>query len=133
MIQKIQIQYVDEIRGLYTKFPDFAQPSLGILPNNGLGGYMVLKDDKVICACYNYIASNSPVAWLSWLVADRDYKDSDKHTLIFDMMEFMFKDLKSHGYQYLFSVAMDKHLEDICVKAGFDNSGPIGKELIKTL
>ena len=131
--QKIEQKYIDEIRELYTKFPDFPMPDLSLLPGNGLDGWMVLKDDKVIAACYAYIASNSPVSWLEWIVADKDYKGPDKSKVIQSLIEHACLELKECGYLYVFGMTTNKLLEDIYVRAGFDDSGPQGKELIKTL
>ena len=76
---------------------------------------------------------NSKTCWLEWVVADKDYDDSDKYEIIQGMLEYTTDMLKESGYYYVVGLSTHPLLENIYTKAGFDSDGPVGKEHIKVL
>ena len=104
-----------------------------MLPGNGMDGVVGLKDNKIVTACYTYIAANAPTCWLEWVVADKDYKESDKYDIIIGMINYTSDILKEAGYAYIFAMTTNKQLETLYVNSGFINTETEGVELIKTL
>ena len=135
MIKYRQITHkdVEIVQELYTKFPDFPQPSLHILPGSGLDGYVAVKDGSIVAACYTYIAANSPTCWIEWVVGDKDYKENDKDDIIIGLLNYVSKEMEKFGYTYLFAMTTNELLEKLYIKAGWDDSGPQGKELLKVM
>ena len=48
-------------------------PKRDILPNDGTGGMMVLDGKIPVCAGFMY-ATNSKVAWVDWIISNKQYK-----------------------------------------------------------
>ncbi len=56
-------------------------PQKKFLPDNGKGGLMVTLEDKPVCAGFIYFASNADVAWVEWIVSDRNIKENRDEAL----------------------------------------------------
>ena len=56
-------------------------PPKEMLPNNGLGGFMISKEDVNICAGFAYF-TNSGIAFCEFIVSNFEYKDKDRHEAI---------------------------------------------------
>lgn len=57
------------------KFWRFCPPTREVLPDNGLSGIVVTDDDdKPICAGFIYY-TNSPIAWIEFIVSNPEVKD----------------------------------------------------------
>lgn len=132
MIRKIQENDISTVRELYTKFPGFRKPDINMLPGNGLDGFIYLKDNKIVAALYVYMATNAATCWIDWVVADKDYVDSDKHDIIVKLIEHTTDEMREAGYLWAMGMVTIKQLEDLYIKAGFEGFSA-GKELIKTL
>lgn len=132
--RKIESGDVDIIRGLYNKYPDFPKPLRSMLPGEGLHGYVALKDDKIVAATYAFLCANAPYAWLEWTVADKDYKDEDKHQIVVYLLEYATDDLSESGFKWCFAFSNKQQgLIPIYKEAGFDVEGQPAFEMIKDL
>ena len=131
-LRQIEKDDLDIVLSLYAKFPDFQAPNIKMLPGEGLDGLVALKDDKIVAACYLYLPHNAPTCWIEWVVADRDYKQDDKHHIVKNLIEYAGEVVKEVGYLWLMSMVTNKALENIHIDAGFEAFSS-GKELIKTL
>jgi hypothetical protein len=99
------------------------------LPENGEGGLMVLDDTKPVCAGFLYI-SNSKVAWVEWIISDKNYKKKDKAlNLLLDTLILTSKNL---NMKYIFATNDNKTLIKRFVGKGFQK-GSTTTELIKVI
>ena len=48
-------------------------PGKDFLPDNGMGGIMVLDEEIPVCAGFMY-TTNSKVAWIDWIVSSKEYR-----------------------------------------------------------
>jgi hypothetical protein len=71
-------------------------PSLDMLPNNGLDGFVCEKNEKIICAGFVY-TTNSSIAVLEWFISDPKYKNIDLHDAIEKIALECFKMAKDNG------------------------------------
>ena len=55
-------------------------PSRDFLPQDGQGGVMVWDGDTPVCAGFLY-NTNSKVAWVDWIISNKEYKESRKEAL----------------------------------------------------
>eukprot|EP01050_Picozoa_sp_SAG11_P037920 SAG11_NODE_15206_length_585_cov_1.479424_2_plen_83_part_01 len=55
-------------------------PSRDFLPQDGQGGIMVWDGDTPVCAGFLY-NTNSKVAWVDWIISNKEYKESRKEAL----------------------------------------------------
>ena len=52
-----------------------------LLPQDGLGGFMVEKNKKPIVAGFVYL-SNSKIAWFDYIVSDPGYRENDRNEAV---------------------------------------------------
>jgi hypothetical protein len=60
-------------------------PDSSILPNNGLGGFLIEKEGKMIAAAYLYL-TNSAVGYIDFLISDPNYKGRDRYNIIANLI-----------------------------------------------
>jgi len=90
---------------------------------------MVLDDTKPVCAGFLYI-SNSKVAWVEWIISDKNYKKKDKAlNLLLDTLILTSKNL---NMKYIFATNDNKTLIKRFVGKGFQK-GSTTTELIKVI
>lgn len=134
MIRKVEENDIEYILNLYEKFPDFKRPLISQLPNNGMDGYVSLKGDKIVAAAFVFMAANAPYCWISWAVADRDYKGDDKIGMLSTLITHITDVMSDGGWHYAFSFANeDQRLLEIYKDAGFYTDSKPTYEMIKTL
>lgn len=130
--KKIEEKHVDDIRMLYTDYPDFPKPQREILPGDGLDGICALHDNEVVGAGYAYYAANAPCAWIAWVVVKKEY-EGDKPEIAKKIIETLCEMLHDAGYDFIISIASEyQHLIPIYDSLGFQDSGTDFKEMIKT-
>ena len=55
-----------------------------LLPDNGLGGYVVVKEGRLIASCFLYL-TNSAIGYIDYLIADPTYREEDRLELLLDL------------------------------------------------
>lgn len=63
----------------------FPIPLPGMLPQNGLGGIMVMKEDVELCAGFLYL-TNSSFCWIEYVISNFSYKNKDRKDAIVYMI-----------------------------------------------
>ena len=56
-------------------------PDSSILPDNGLGGFVMEKEGKMVAAAYIYL-TNSAVGYIDFLISNPNYKGRDLYDII---------------------------------------------------
>ena len=56
-------------------------PDSGLLPDGGLGGFVVVKEGKLIAAAFLYL-TNSDIGYVDFLISDPNYKGRDRFDMI---------------------------------------------------
>ena len=56
-------------------------PDSSILPDNGLGGFVMEKEGKMVAAAYVYL-TNSDVGYIDFLISNPNYKGRDRYDII---------------------------------------------------
>ena len=132
--RKIEEKDVETIRSLYNKYPDFPKPLREFLPGDGRDGWVVTKNNQLIAATYAYMTFNAPYAWLEWTVADKDYKEEDKHELVSELLIHACEDLAEHGFKWCFGFSNEEQgLIPLYEEAGFEVNEIPAFEMIKRL
>ena len=115
------------------KFWRFCPPTQEVLPDNGLSGIVVTDDDdKPICAGFLYY-TNSPIAWIEFIVSNPDVKDKKiRH----DSLVFLIKELSaialSNNRKVIYSSLKNENLMNKYVECGFQKGGSNTTEMIKS-
>lgn len=104
-------------------------PPKEMLPDTGFIAY----DEEIpVAACYVYI-TNSKVAWLTWLISNKNYrKKPDRRIIINGLIETVCGWLKSAEYSMVYTVANKSQAVQSFKDAGFIGTSKNAQELIKT-
>ncbi len=103
-----------------------------LLPENGLGGMMLSKNNQPICAGYVYF-TNSGIAWIEWITADKNYREEDREQLIVELIKALESFAKENGVISVFTTTASKSLVEKYKKCGFSADEQPSYELIKTI
>ena len=93
-------------------------PSLGDLPNRGLSGVIVEKDNKPIAANYIYL-TNSNMAYLANAISDPSYKSKDRLEIIQVLLNECVRRAEALGCTFVWCTSNEKGVIKRCKKAGF--------------
>ena len=100
------------------------------LPDNGLGGFMVCKENDPIAAMFLY-TTNSKTAIPAVVISDRYYKDNDRSDALQLLVDFTKDFAQDMGFKYSFAWAKTGVLLDKYIKSGFISMGTSHELLIK--
>lgn len=96
----------------------FPAPSIEFLPENGLGGLVVSKDDMDICAGFLYL-TNSKIAWIEYIVSNPDYRSKDRT----DALKILIQELVligiERGYECFYTTVKNLNLINHFKDVGF--------------
>ena len=93
-------------------------PSQEMLPLNGTGGLIVEDNGVPIVAGFLYL-TNSKIAWLEWIISDKNYTGLKKKEAIELLIKSLEDVAKSTGAGMIFSVAKNKSLLKIHGSMGY--------------
>ena len=106
-------------------------PVKDFLPDEGKGGLIVYDDKTPVCAGFIYM-TNSKVAWVDWIISNKDYKESRKEALsiLISTLTTVAKNLDNK-----FAYALIKHngLIGVYEQQGYSTGDSYNKEMIKAL
>lgn len=104
-------------------------PPKDFLPENGTGGFMVSKDDSEICSGFIYL-TNSKVAWLEFVISNKEYKEKDRKEAIQFLINSLSAVAQETGAKYGYAVLKHKGLANYYKESGFFESDKNITEMI---
>jgi len=102
-----------------------------VLPNNGLSGLMITKDEIDICAGFLY-TSNSKMAMVEFIISNKDYKKRDKILALDLLINELTEIAKRNGYKVVLTNLINKGLKKLFFKNGYEKGDENILQLIKT-
>lgn len=104
----------------YWKFWRFTPPPQSILPDNGLGGIMILDESgQNLCAGFLY-ETNSKIAWIEYIVSNPNEKDKKTRN---ESLKYLILELTSiaeeKGYIATFSSIKNENLINKYIECGY--------------
>ena len=102
------------------------------MPDNGLGGLMVEKNDIPIVAGFIYF-TNSKGALLEWIVSNPEYKEKDRKEAVELLIMGAEQVCKAQGLEYMFTIGRNKHLIEIHKKLNWSVDDSPSYEIIKII
>ena len=94
-------------------------PDAGLLPNGGLGGFVVEKEGKIRAGAFLYF-TNSDVAYVDYLVGDPDYKGRDRYDMILDLIEKCTLVGLKEGGRLMWAMTVYKNVVKRCKDLGYE-------------
>ena len=102
------------------------------MPDNGLGGLMVEKNNIPIVAGFIYF-TNSKGALLEWIVSNPKYKEKDRKKAIELLIMGAEEVCKAQGFKYMFTIGRNKHLIEVHKKLNWSVDNTPSYEIIKII
>jgi hypothetical protein len=102
------------------------------MPDNGLGGLMVEKNDILIVAGFIYF-TNSKGALLEWIVSNPEYKETDRQQAIELLIIGDEEVCKAQGVKYMFTIGRNKSLIETHKKLNWSVDSASSYEIIKII
>ena len=107
-------------------------PAKDMLPENGTGGIIVSNKGVDICAGFIYF-TNSKMAWIEYVVSNRDYKESDRSEAIELLINTLCILVREKGFKYIYTSLKSQPLVNKYEKCGFSKGDSNCQEMIKIL
>ena len=102
------------------------------MPDNGLGGLIVEKNNIPIVAGFIYF-TNSKGALLEWIVSNPKYKEKDRKEAIELLIMGAEEVCKAQGFKYMFTIGRNKHLIEVHKKLNWSVDNTPSYEIIKII
>ena len=132
-IKTLSYEDYDNILLGWWKDWNWTPPLRDFLPQEGEGGLMVWDNETPVCAGFVY-TSNSRVAWIEWVISNKQYRTSDKRQ---EALKLLLKTLEevvqNQGYKYIYALLKHPKLIHTYEDLGFVAGDVYNKEMIKIL
>ena len=106
-------------------------PSRDFLPQDGQGGIMVWDGDTPVCAGFLY-NTNSKVAWVDWIISNKEYKESRKEALSI-LIQTLTSVAKNLDNKFAYALIKHNGLIGVYEQQGYTTGDSYNKEMIKAL
>tara|TARA_R110002012_G_scaffold168363_4_gene331832 strand:+ start:1011 stop:1415 length:405 start_codon:yes stop_codon:yes gene_type:complete len=110
---------------------EWEAPLRDFLPQNGEGGIMVMDDDTPVCAGFIY-NTNSKVAWVDWIISNKDYKESRSEAIVL-LIETLTSIAKNLDNNYAYALIKHEGLINTYKSLGYMQAENYNTEMIKKL
>lgn len=106
-------------------------PSRDFLPQDGQGGIMVWDGNTPVCAGFLY-NTNSKVAWVDWIISNKEYKESRKEALSI-LIQTLTSVAKNLDNKFAYALIKHNGLIGVYEQQGYTTGDSYNKEMIKAL
>jgi len=96
-------------------------PSRSLLPENGLHGLMVCKNNNPVACTYLYL-TNSKMGYCDYMISDQEYREKDRYELILQLMVGAIKTANNLGYKNFWFLTKEEGLLKKCKEIGVEVS-----------
>jgi len=127
----LQHEDYDNILKGWWKDWEWEAPSRDFLPQDGQGGIMVWDGDTPVCAGFLY-NTNSKVAWVDWIISNKDYKESRKEALSI-LIQTLTSVAKNLDNKFAYALIKHNGLIGVYEQQGYTTGDSYNKEMIKVL
>jgi len=127
----LQHEDYDNILKGWWKDWEWEAPSRDFLPQDGQGGIMVWDGDTPVCAGFLY-NTNSKVAWVDWIISNKDYKESRKEALSI-LIQTLTSVAKNLDNKFAYALIKHNGLIGVYEQQGYTTGDSYNKEMIKAL
>ena len=94
-------------------------PESHMLPNGGLGGFVVEKSGRLMAAGFLYL-TNSSIGYVDYLISDPDYKGRDRFKMITWLIEACSEEALRQGCRLVWAMTTYAGIVKRCEKLGYE-------------
>ena len=127
----LQHEHYDTILKGWWKDWGWEAPNRDFLPQDGAGGVMVWDGDTPVCAGFLY-NTNSKVAWVDWIISNKEYKESRKEALSI-LIQTLTSVAKNLDNKFAYALIKHNGLIGVYEQQGYTTGDSYNKEMIKAL
>lgn len=125
--------HYDEVLVGWWKDWEWVPPLKDFLPDNGKGGLIIYDDKTPVCAGFIYM-TNSKVAWIDWIISNKDYKKKpNRQQAISLLIHTLTQIAKNAGNVFAYALIKHKGLIGVYEQEGYVAGDQYTKEMIKAL
>ena len=92
-------------------------PKSSLLPEKGLGGFVVEKNGAVIASAFLYF-TNSALAYVDYLIADPSYRENDRQSILLELAAHVTVVAVKAGCETVWAMTSNKKLVDMAEQSG---------------
>ena len=92
-------------------------PKKSLLPNKGLGGFVVEKEGRLIASAFLYL-TNSALGYVDYLIADPTYRENDRQDMLLDLAAYVTMVAVKTGCETVWAMTSNKKLVDMAENTG---------------
>ena len=101
---------------LYKKY-GVEVPKKSLLPNKGLGGFVVEKDERLVASAFLYL-TNSALGYVDYLIADPKYRENDRQNILLNLATYVTTVAVKLGCEKVWAMTANKKLVNMAESAG---------------
>jgi len=87
-------------------------PRRSLLPDKGLGGYVVEKEGRLVASCFLYL-TNSALGYVDYLIADPTYREEDRLELLLDLATRVTAVAIDNGCESVWAMTSNKNVNNL--------------------
>lgn len=118
-IRNVTVEDYTTLIKWWESYEDVEVPDSGLLPNNGLGGFVVEKEGKIRAAAYLYL-TNSDIGYVDFLISDPNYKNRDRYEMIIDLINVCSEVAIEEGCRVVWAMTTYDGVVKRCKDLGYD-------------
>ena len=80
-IRPVRVEDYTILTKWWESYEGIELPDSSVLPNGGLGGFVVEKEGKMVAVAYIYF-TNSTIGYIDFLIADPNYRGRDRYEIV---------------------------------------------------
>ncbi len=107
-------------------------PQKDFLPDDGMGGVIVLDEDEPVCAGFMY-TTNSKVAWVDWIISSKTYRKPERKEAILLLVDTLTNICRNTGHKYVYALIKHQSVIGAYEKLGYIKGDGYTSEMIKVL
>jgi len=92
-------------------------PKASLLPEKGLGGFVVEKNGAVIASAFLYF-TNSALGYVDYLIADPSYREDDRQSILLELASHVTAVAVRAGCEAVWAMTSNKKLINMAEKSG---------------
>ena len=119
IIRPVRVEDYPTLIKWWEHYKDIEVPDSGLLPNKGLGGFVVEKEGKIIAAAYVYL-TNSDIGYVDYLISDPDYMNRDRYEMIIDLIQTCSEVALEEGCRMVWAMTTYKGVVSRCQELGYN-------------
>ena len=106
-------------------------PVRDFLPDDGVGGIMILDGEEPVCAGFIY-TTNSKVAWVDWIISSKTYrKKPQRQQAISLLVETLTNIARNTGHKFVYALIKNQSLVETYNQIGYVKGDSYVGEMIK--